>query len=277
MSEDADAAAEAVEQMQADAEAALQEGDVVAGIIQAGDLRAYLGTLQSLVAEAKLHLSSDGLNVSAVEPGNVAMFQECSLAARRFEHLEAPGQAVVGIAIPTLLDRLGPAADGDLVDLRLNMDTRRLELSYRTIEQSVALIDPDAIRSEPDDPDMELPNTVVVEGRQFAEAVEVADQLSGHLTITTDPDEREVRITAEGDTDSAAVAWADEDVIDADVSEQTVTKLSTEFLTDMVAPIPDAAEVTLRLGDEFPIRIKYDALEGAMHVHQMLAPRISSQ
>jgi len=63
---DADEAAEAVEDIQADAEAALADESVAGGIIQAGALRQYLKTINGLVAECRIHIGDHGFRVSAI-------------------------------------------------------------------------------------------------------------------------------------------------------------------------------------------------------------------
>ena len=49
-----------------------------------------------------------------------------------------------------------------------------------------------------------------------------------------------------------------------------------EYLTEFASPMPDSAEVELWFGDEHPIVFDYEACDGALTVHGMMAPRISS-
>lgn len=250
--------------------------EVVAGIVEADTLQSYLDTLLSLVDECKIHFGDHGLRVSAVEPANVAMYQDVTLAPRAFEHFETPGQAVVGVPLTRLDERLGRADGGDLVEFALDMQTRKLSLEYRNIEQSVALIDPDSIRSEPDNPDLDLPNTLTIEGRRFEDAVAVAEMTSDHLAIQGRPDDRQVCVVAENDVDDSVVTFDDETSIDADVTRECESLFSTEYLDSIAGPMPADAEVTITFGDEFPVVIEYETLEGALSVEAMVAPRISS-
>jgi len=251
---------------------------VAGGIVEADTLRTYLKTINGLVAEARIHIGDHGFRVSAVDPGNVAMWQDVTLSPQAFEHFDSPGTAVVGVNLVKLLERFDTADGSDLIEFDLDMESRMLEVSYRTVTQRVALIDQQAIRDEPDDPDLDVPNTVVAEGRQFSEMVDVADALSDHVAIEARPDDREVGFVVEGDVDTAEVVWTDEDVIDADVTgEGHETILSVEYLQELFAELPADAEVTLHFGDEHPIRVKWDACEGYMNVHGMLAPRIQNR
>jgi proliferating cell nuclear antigen len=51
---------------------------------------------------------------------------------------------------------------------------------------------------------------------------------------------------------------------------------SLDYLKDMNKAIPGDAEVTVDLGEEFPVKLHYEFGEGMGHVTYMLAPRIQS-
>lgn len=252
-----------------------EEGDVVfEGIIAADAIQQYVDTLGSLVLECKLHIGDHGFRVSAVEAANVAMWLDTTLAPRAFESFESPGTAVVGVNLDRLDELIDGANSDDLVKLGLDMETRTVHIEYRTIEHTMALIDPDAIRQEPDDVDLDLPNEVILEGRQISEAVDATDLVSDHLTLSGHPDSREVRVTATGDTDETTVTYGDGDVIDARVTETAESMVSIEFLADIASPIPADAEVTIEFGEEFPVVLSFDACDGALDATAICAPRI---
>ncbi|TKX77190.1 DNA polymerase sliding clamp, partial [Halorubrum sp. SD626R] len=51
---------------------------------------------------------------------------------------------------------------------------------------------------------------------------------------------------------------------------------SLDYLKDMNKAIPSDAEVTVELGEEFPVKLHYGFAEGLGNVTFMLAPRIQS-
>lgn len=269
-------AADAVAEIQDRADAALSDETVVHGIIRAGTLRQFVDTLLPLVAEGRVHFGDHGIRTRVVDPANVATYMPVELDAAAFEHFDAPGQVTIGVDLQTLADRLSFANSNDLVSMAVDMETRKLELHYRNIEQSVALIDSEAIRSEPDHPDLDLPNSVTITGEDFATAVKVADEVGDHVTIEGRPDEACARFHAAGDVDDAVVTFGREETIDAKVGEHTDTILSLEYLAEFAQPMPDDAEVTIQYGDEFPIIFDYETCDGHLSVHGMQAPRIQN-
>lgn len=258
---------------------------VVSGIVEKNRLVTFaetfaakvIGEQSELVSEIKLHISGDGFHATAVDAANVAMVGPVTLAPRAFEAFDAPGSVTVGVNLTALVDRIDPADTSQLVEYGIDMETRHMNLRYGSADVSLALIDPDAIRQEPDISDLDLPNEVALSGEQLDHALTVTDMVSDHVFIDANPDDREIVFRGEGDTDDATVAYSDEEVADARVDESTTSVFSLAYMKALAKPIPDDAEVTIRFGDEFPARLTWDAFDGAFDVQQTLAPRIQSR
>ncbi|MFB6128811.1 MAG: DNA polymerase sliding clamp, partial [Halorhabdus sp.] len=140
---------------------------------------------------------------------------------------------------------------------------------------TLALIDPDSIRAEPDIPDLDLPARVVLEGADLDRAVRAADMVSDHVALLVDADDEVFRVHAEGDTDDVDLELERDDLIDLEVGDAD-SLFSLDYLKDLNKAIPKDAEVELLLGESFPAKIKFEYADGAASVTQMLAPRIQS-
>jgi proliferating cell nuclear antigen len=248
---------------------------IARAITPVGPLQQFLDALTPIVQEAKLHFDDDGIHARAVDPANVAMsFPDLDAAA--FESYESPGEAVVGANLESIDDRIDIANSGDLVELALDMETRMLEIDIRNVHQELALIDQESIRDEPDIPDLDLPNEMVVEGGDWAEAIDVIGMATDHVVYEADPEAEHIQVIGEGDTDESVVTFGHEEVIDAKVPEATRAMFSHEYLDDLADPIPKTAEVAVELGDEFPVRYEYASEGGHLEVMHMVAPRIQN-
>lgn len=250
---------------------------IAEGILPVEDFQAWIDTYTPLVSEGKVHFNDDGLTARLVDPANIAMIDPGTLKPGAFESYESPGAVTVGFNFNRVDERLGGAKKGDLVHLAVDMETRHLRINYRNIEHTVAMIDPDSIRQEPDTPDLDLPNTVTLSGGDLSEAVEQADLVSDHMEIRADPDTREVVFFAQGDTDDMEITHDDETLGDPTrVTEDTSSLYSIDYLESITSPIPDESEVTLTFGSDYPLLLDWSAADGYMDVHQLLAPRIQS-
>ena len=242
-------------------------------IVRADTLQATLDSVGVLVEECKIHLDEGGIEIRAVDPANVGMV-DLSLEADAFESYEADG-GLIGVNLVRLADIAGMADSDQLVHLELDEETRKLHISIDGLEYTLALIDPESIREEPDLPELDLPANIVIEGRDIDRAVTAADMVSDHIELGVDGGTETFYVSAEGDTDDVHLELDAEDLIDL-VSGPASSLFSLDYLDDMNRAIPKDAEVTTELGEEFPVKLHFDIAEGKGSVTYMLAPRIQS-
>jgi proliferating cell nuclear antigen len=243
-------------------------------IVSASTLRDALDSVSVLVDECKVRLNEDGLAIRAVDPANVGMV-DLSLDAAAFESYEADG-GVIGVNLARLEDIAGMGNAGDLVHLTLDEETRKLHIRIDGLSYTLALIDPDSIRQEPDIPDLDLPAHIVLEGNQLDRGITAADMVSDHINLRVDEDAETFHIEAQGDTDDVDFEMGVEDLIDLEAGPAD-SLFSLDYLKDMNRAIPGDAEVRAELGEEFPVKLHYEFAEGMGNVTFMLAPRIQSE
>ena len=242
-------------------------------IVSADTLGTALDSVSALVDECKIQLGEEEFSIRAVDPANVGMV-DLTLAATAFESYEADG-GTIGVNLSRLEDIVGMADAGQLVDLELDEETRKLTIRLDGLKYTLALIDPDSIREEPDIPDLDLPARVVLEGRDVNRAVKAADMVSDHIALGVDVDEELFYVEAEGDTDDVNFKLGREDLIDLTPGEAH-SLFSLDYLKEMNKAIPTDGEVTVDIGEEFPVKLHFEIAEGEGNVTYMLAPRIQS-
>ena len=242
-------------------------------IVGASTLQDALDSVSVLVDECKIRLNEEELSIRAVDPANVGMV-DLALEAAAFESYEADG-GVIGVNLARLEDIAGMANSGDLIHLELDEETRKLHIEIDGLSYTLALIDPDSIRQEPDIPDLDLPAEMVVEGAQLNRGVKAADMVSDHIRLRVDESDEAFYIEAEGDTDDVDLKLTREDLI-ALTAGPANSLFSLDYLKDMNKAIPGDAEVPVELGEEFPVKLHSGFGEGLGSVTYMLAPRIQS-
>ena len=242
-------------------------------IVDAETLRTALDSVGVLVDECKIHLNEDGLAIRAVDPANVGMV-DLELDASAFESYEADG-GLIGVNLTRLFDIAKMADSSQLVQLELDEETRKLHIQLDGLEYTLALIDPDSIRKEPDLPDLDLPARIVVEGADIDRAVKAADMVSDHIALGVEEEGEFFYVDAEGDTDDVHFELPRDELIDLQAGAAH-SLFSLDYLKDMNRAIPKNGEVTVDLGEEFPVRIGFEIAEGKGSVTYMLAPRIQS-
>ncbi|OYR80837.1 DNA polymerase sliding clamp, partial [Halorubrum distributum] len=153
-------------------------------IVGASTFQDALDSVSVLVDECKIRLNEEELSIRAVDPANVGMV-DLTLEAAAFESYEADG-GVIGVNLARLEDIAGMANSGDLIHLELDEETRKLHIEIDGLSYTLALIDPDSIRQEPDIPDLDLASEIVVEGAQLDRGIKAADMVSDHIRLRVD-------------------------------------------------------------------------------------------
>jgi len=243
--------------------------------VEQSTLRDAIDAANAIVEECKLNTTPDGLSITAVGAANVAMV-DLSIDESAFEAYDADG-GTLGVNLDRLLDVVGMGDSGDLVALELNAETRKLEIGIGGLSYTLALIDPDSIRQEPEIPELELDATLVFEASTLSRGITAADLCSDHVELSADPDAEAFHIAADGDTDDVDLEVGSDELLSAQVSDDCGSLFSLDYLKDMERPIGSDTEVSLRLGSEMPIKLRYSLADGDVSVTNMLAPRIQSE
>lgn len=239
--------------------------------IQGGKIKTVLKTLRAIVDEARIHIDENSISMRAVDPANVAM-DDLDLNAAAFESYDArPG--VIGVDLDRFADAVGMANKGDLVQLSLDQQTRKLLIHVDGVEFTMACLNPKTIRAEPEIPDLDHPAEVTNSRGALDRGVKAADMVSDHIRLTMDEAPEQFCIEAEGDTDDVELEIDSEDLEDVTAADAEAL-FSLDYMKDLVRTIPKGTAVTMRFGTDLPVIMAYELADGDGQVRRMLAPRI---
>lgn len=242
-------------------------------VVEAGTLQSALDAVSVLVDEVRVHLDEDGWRVTAIDPATVGMV-DLSLPAEAFESYDATG-GTVGLDVGRFESVLGMVDADERVVLDLDPTTRRLHVRVGGLEYTLALVDPGAIREEPDVPDdLDVAAAVGVEGRALARATRAADLVSDHVAFGADPAGTAVLVSAEGDSDDVSLELSGDDLLESRVTDEAESVYSLAYLADMAGALPADCEVAVEFGDDLPLTLRAD-LPAPSSVTYVLAPRIA--
>jgi len=237
-------------------------------------LESFLEPISALTDECRLRLGEDGIAVSAVDGANVAMV-DVELGADAFEHYDADG-AVIGLPLARFEDIVGMAPSNALVRLELTDASGRLDIAFHRVDYSCALLDTDAIREDPDAPDLELPAEVGIEGGEIVRAVSLAGFVADHVRFGVDEGAATFFADADGDTDDIHIEHVS-DELRALTAAEVQSIFSIDYLDDIAATVPKDAAVTLELGDSMPMRLAFEFAEDDGAAEFLLSPRVQGE
>lgn len=237
------------------------------------NISSLLDSVTVLVDECKIRFDEDGMYIRAVDPANVGMV-DVTLRKEGFESFNCT-EGLIGVNLNRFEDIVGMANRDDLISLTLDEETRKLIIEVDGLTYTLSLIDPDAIREEPDIPELDLPARVTIEGAQINRFVTASDMVSDHLTLIVDEENRQFVVEAKGDVDDVDLELNEDDVIDIDVGNAS-SMFSLDYYKDINKAIPKNTEVIIELGKDFPVKMHLTTCDGACETTYMLAPRIQS-
>jgi len=247
-------------------------------VVSTDHLKQALTSVSVLVDECKLNLTQQGFKISAVDPANVGM-TTIELSTAAFESYTLDTENNNGLTIGVNLDRfgdvIGMADTGQLAHFRLDPKTRKLHITIDGLEYTLALIDPDAIRQEPDLPDLDLSAEVHISPQDIDRAITAADMVADHIALGVDPDESLFYASAEGDTDDVHIELNEETLIDLSPGDAH-SLFSLDYLKDINKAFRSADELQLTLDIEHPVMFEYEFADQTGTAVFMLAPRIQS-
>lgn len=147
---------------------------------------------------------------------------------------------------------------------------------------TIGSIDPDSVRQEPDLPDLDLPNQVVVEDPdQIYQAVQAVDDASDHLRVSARENSNggyDLEMYGQGDVEDETVLIPEVGG-PGDVPDPGASSLfSLDYLKDMAQALKYAKmeRIAISWGVEYPTKLHFSQSEWGISGTMMLSPRIKS-
>jgi proliferating cell nuclear antigen len=250
-----------------------ESSDAFSAVIEASTLRKAIKAVSVLVDECKVQINDRNARIRAVDPANVGMV-DLRMHAAAFESYTGSGETL-GLDLERFEEIIKMADSGELVSIELDPKMRTLNISFNGLDFTIALIEPEAIREEPDLPDLELPASVTLEGSDLSRANTAADMVSDHVTLRVDEEAETFIVKAEGDTDDVHLELDEDDLAEITAADAT-SMFSLEYMQSIAKPVPANTAATVLLGDEFPVVLEYELADGTIKVENFVAPRIQS-
>lgn len=232
-------------------------------------LRELVEVVSTLVSEVKFTVSKDGIDVKAVDPSHVAMLV-LKLDKSAFE--EFTGEPTeIGIDVEKLKEVLRLSKPGEFLDLQFDGGKNRLIIKAGKVTRHMSIVDPAGI-TDPKVPNVSPPGVAVVKMDELRQGIRGSESISDHVTLTLEPDGFSMH--SEGETDRVDMHLPKEGLGRLDVKDTVKSMYPLDFFSSMVKSITTADEVTLHVGNEYPLKIEFPMAGGKGEGRFLLAPRV---
>ncbi|MBT5740455.1 proliferating cell nuclear antigen (pcna) [Candidatus Woesearchaeota archaeon] len=232
-----------------------------------------IAIISELVSEVKLKATSDGLEVVAMDPANVAMVI-FKLLSSAFTQYEIQGSEEVAINLNSVKQILRRAKADDMLTLETTEDNKfKIELKSNTT-RSFSLPTLELEDKEQRVPELTFPISVNMKSSLLADSVEDVSVVAESVTFLGEKEQ--LSIKAEGDLSKAFIEIKPNDEISINANEEKCkAKYSLEYLKKMIAGGKLTDTVSLQFNTDYPLKLEYKVTDRLL-LSFILAPRVDN-
>ncbi len=237
-------------------------------------LKDSINVISELVNEVTIKVGKNALELTAMDPANVAMVT-FKLLSSAFAEYDVPKEIDLGINLESFKEILKRIKPTDTLILELS-DKGRLNMqikgeSLRTFH--LALIDVD--ETDKKVPDLKFNTNVEMPAMFFDEAIEDMGIVADSVALTVDDSKFIVQAESKLNSAKVEISPSDSVIIKSDKSK-VLSKYSLEYLKKMIKGSRLSDTVILHFDEEYPLKADY-RLKDRLELSFLLAPRISTE
>jgi proliferating cell nuclear antigen len=236
-------------------------------------LKDSLSIVAELVTEAKFRITSDYLELVAMDPANVAMVI-FRLLSSSFAEYNVESETEIGLNLVNfkqILKRVGPndSLTLEVQDTKLNV---KIEGSA-TRTFSIPLLDMEERNQKV--PELNFPVKVSTDASLLTSTIEDADIVAESVAFSVM--DKKFIVAAEGDLSKANIEIPSDDltVISSESDDSVKAKYSIEYLKKMISGSKVSSKVDIMFNTDYPLKLEYKVVD-KMLLAFILAPRVEN-
>ena len=233
-----------------------------------------ISIISELVTEAKFKVNSNGLELIAMDPANVAMviFKMLSSCFTKYEVNE---ETELSINLNNLKQILKRAKAEDVLTLETTEDNKlKIEMRSNTT-RSFSIPTLEIEDKDQKVPELTFPLSVEMSSGQLTESIEDVSVVAESVTFLGE--KSQLLVKAEGDLSKALIEIKPDDhtVIKTDSEDKFKAKFSLEYLKKMIAGSKLSDRVYLNFNTDYPLKMEYRIVD-RLSLSFILAPRVDN-
>jgi len=237
-------------------------------------LKESISIISELVNEARFKVTTDAIELVAMDPANVAMVI-FKLLSSCFTEYDVKEPTEIAINLNNLKQILRRAGNSDMLTLEMgDENTLRIQLKGRTTRTfNLPIIELED--KEQKIPELTFPVAITMPSHTLTDAIEDADIVAESVSFESEANK--FVVSAEGELSAARIEIPeDEDVkISLEGDKKVKSKYSIEYLKKMIAGSKISDQVSVRFNKDYPLKIDYTAIDKVM-LSFILAPRVEN-
>lgn len=237
-------------------------------------LKDSISIISDLVNEGRFKISSNSIELVAMDPANVAMVV-FKLLSSAFTEYEVKKDVELAINLSNLKQILRRAGPNDMLTLELEDNKLKIQLKGHSI-RTFGLPIIDLEEKEQKVPELKFNATIQTTSNILNSAVEDADIVADSVSFLAEP--KKFTVSAEGDLSQAniEVKEGDNTKIKIDGNEKVKAKYSIEYLKKMIGASKLTDNVIIQFNKDYPLKLEYKTVD-KVSLSFILAPRVENE
>jgi proliferating cell nuclear antigen len=239
--------------------------------IKVDTLKSVFSILTPIVGEIKLKADDEGWKIKAVDPAHVAMV-DLTLSKEAFLKYEVEPMEL-GLNVERMLEHLKSAKSEDEVSMKLDQDNR-LVVSMSNLTLKMPLVDASGF-SDPKVPNLQLPVGLKLNSGELHKGLKVSASISDYITF--DCTEGKLIMTSSEDLSSMTLELGKgREYEEISFEKPAKSSFSLDYFTQLMKGVGPNRDISLNLGNSYPLKMDFDFADDFGHARYLLAPRIES-
>ncbi len=239
--------------------------------IKVDTLKSVFSILTPIVGEIKLAADEEGWKIRAVDPAHVAMV-DLTLTKDAFDRYELEPMEL-GLNVERMLEHLKSAKSDDMVSIKLDADNR-LVVSMANLTLKMPLVDASGF-SDPKIPNLQLPVGLKLNSGELQKGLKVSASISDYITF--DCSEDKLVMTSSEDLSSMTLELKKGvEYEEINFEKPAKSSFSLDYFTQLMKGVGPNRDISLNLGNSYPLKMDFEFAEDSGHARYLLAPRIES-
>ncbi|MBL7054877.1 proliferating cell nuclear antigen (pcna) [Candidatus Woesearchaeota archaeon] len=238
-------------------------------------LKESISIISDLVNEARFKVTSEAIELVAMDPANVAMVI-FKLLSSAFTEYSVKEDVEIAINLGNLKQILRRASPNDMLTLETGSENKlKVELRSGTVRTfSLPIIELEEKQQKI--PELKFPVTITTTPTILSEAIEDADIVAESVTFMAEAGK--FSVNAEGDLSQAniEIKSGEDTKIEIEGSEKIKSKYSIEYLKKMMNASKLSSKVTINFNKDYPLKLEYKTVDKVM-LSFILAPRVENE
>jgi proliferating cell nuclear antigen len=227
--------------------------------------------ISDLVNEARFKVTSNAIELVAMDPANVAMVV-FKLLSSSFTEYRVDKELEIAINLGNLKQVMRRANPNDM--LTLEMDNNKLKITLKgTTTRTFNLPIIELEEKDQKVPELKFNASIKMPCSMLNDAIADADVVAESVAFMAEP--KHFTILADGDLSQAKVEMMEDKSIRINAHEKVRAKYSIEYLKKMIGGSKLSDEVDVHFGKDYPLRLDYKTLDRVM-LSFILAPRVEN-